>query len=73
MFSSKAVWTLAKSLNPFLFHFPYLWNGVMIVVQLLSRVQLFATQWAAAHRASLHCLLEFAQTRVHSYLISSSI
>ena len=38
------------------------------LVQLLSRVWLFATPWTAAHQASLpvhHQLLEFTQTHVH--------
>ena len=46
---------------------------MVIAVELLSRVQLFATRWTASHWAFLHCLPEFAQTHVHSYLISSSI
>ena len=38
----------------------------IVVVQSLSRVQLFATQWTAAHQAFpvLHYLPEFAQTHV---------
>ena len=42
---------------------------VIVVVQLLSRVQLFAAPWTAARQTSLSftvsCLLEFAQTHVH--------
>ena len=38
----------------------------VVVVQLLSRVQLFVTPWTAAHQASLSFyLLKFAQTHVH--------
>ena len=37
---------------------------VIVVIQLLNRVQLFETPWTAAH-PTLHYLLEFAQTRVH--------
>ena len=37
-----------------------------VVVQLLSRVRIFATPWAAACQASLSfTILEFAQTHVH--------
>ena len=38
---------------------------VHVVVQLLNRVQLFETPWAAAHSPVLHLLPEFAQTHVH--------
>ena len=46
---------------------------VILVVQLLSRVQLFATPWTAALQVSLsfagflvlYYLIEFAQTHVH--------
>ena len=43
----------------------YSYSGV--VVQLLNRVQFFATPWAAAGQGSsvLHCLPEFAQIYVH--------
>ena len=38
----------------------------LVVVQLLSRVWLFATAWTAAHQSSLSStILEFAQTHVH--------
>ena len=40
------------------------WHFLCLVVQLLSRVQLFATPWTVAHRL-LHCLPEFAQIYVH--------
>jgi len=37
---------------------------VIVVIQLLNRVQLFETPWTAAH-PTLHYLLEFVQTHVH--------
>ena len=49
---------------------PQCWSLIIIVVvQLLSHVQLFATLWTAARQASgfcvLHYLPEFAQTHAH--------
>ena len=40
---------------------------LLIIVQLLTHVQLFATPWTAAHQASLPVTTsqEFAQTHVH--------
>ena len=40
---------------------------LLIIVQLLTHVQLFATPWTAAHQASLPFTTsqEFAQTHVH--------
>ena len=41
-------------------------NFVSVVVQLLSRVQLFATPWTVACQIPvLHHLPEFAKTHVH--------
>ena len=41
--------------------------NIVVAVQSLSRVQLFATPWTAARQTSPvpHHLLEFAQTHVH--------
>ena len=42
------------------------WAGlVLVIVQSLSHVQLFATPWAAAQKLSVLHLLELAQTHVH--------
>ena len=38
---------------------------VVIVVDSLSRVRLFVTPWSITCQASLHHLLEFAQTHIH--------
>ena len=42
------------------------WAGlVLVIIQSLSHVQLFATPWAAAQKLSVLHLLELAQTHVH--------
>ena len=42
---------------------------IVVVVQLLSHVQLFATPWTAAHQAILSFTVsQFAQIHVHSVI-----
>ena len=64
--SSLARFSMAPWL-PFL----YTWNVIAVVVQLLSRVQLFVTPWTAAHQGSLS--LTISQSLPKSMSMSSII
>ena len=46
---------------------------VVIVVESLSHVRLFVTPWSVTWQASLHHLLEFAQTHVHLVVVGSAL
>ena len=56
--------TAWKAVSPFK-TLSFILQVIVVVVQLLSHVQLFATPWTTTRQASHHHLLELAQTQVH--------
>ena len=47
--------------------------GCVVVVQLLSHVQLFATPWMAAHQASLSFTISWSLLQIMSFGIGDAI